>query len=61
MMSLLKYSVGVVLVVIVEARGKRMLGVADQAVDERLQLWLRLSQVKAASERRYSTATAETG
>lgn len=40
---LLQYAVGIVLVVVIEARGERVLRVADQAIDERLQLRLRLA------------------
>lgn len=58
---LLQYAVGVVLVVVIKPRGQRVLRVADQAVDERLQLRLRLAQVEAAAERRHGAATAEAG
>lgn len=58
---LLQYAVGVVLVVVIKSRGQRVLRVADQAVDERLQLRLRFAQVETAAERGHGAATAEAG
>lgn len=57
----LQYTVGVVLIVVVEPGGEGVECVPHQLVDECLQLWLGAAQVEARAERRHRAATAEAG
>lgn len=55
----LEYAVGVVLVVVVEARGQRVQRVPHEALDERGQRRLRAAHVEPRAERRHRATAAQ--